>query len=97
MGTGVHPSGDVAVPRRLAGLDGLRALAVGMVVLHNYRHKVDGRLTSFRGGYIGVTLFFVLSGFLITSLLLVEHDSAGRCASARSTCAAPSGCCRRCC
>ncbi|HEY7628994.1 MAG TPA: acyltransferase [Ilumatobacteraceae bacterium] len=67
-----------AAPRRLPGLDGLRALAVALVVVHNYRHKVDGRLTSFRGGYIGVTLFFVISGFLITSLLLVEHDQTGR-------------------
>ncbi len=78
MGTGVHGSGDAAAPRRLAGLDGLRALAVALVVVHNYRHKVDGRLSSLRGGYIGVTLFFVLSGFLITSLLLVEYDSSGK-------------------
>jgi len=51
-------------------LDGLRALAVvGVWLFH------DGHL---RGGYLGVDLFFVLSGFLITSLLLVEHRRSGR-------------------
>lgn len=67
-----------AVPRRLPGLDGLRAIAIALVIVHNYRHKVDGRLSSLRGGYVGVTLFFVISGFLITALLLVEHDTTGR-------------------
>ena len=65
-------------PGRLAGLDGLRAIAIGLVVVHNYLHKADGRLSSLRGGYLGVTVFFVLSGFLISSLLLVEEESTGR-------------------
>jgi hypothetical protein len=50
-------------------LDGLRGVAVGVVVLFHL-----GRL---RGGFLGVDLFFVLSGFLITSLLIVEHRSRG--------------------
>jgi peptidoglycan/LPS O-acetylase OafA/YrhL len=52
-------------------LDGLRALAVGGVVLE---HAV-GR--PFGGGHIGVEMFFVLSGFLITTLLLDEHLRTG--------------------
>jgi peptidoglycan/LPS O-acetylase OafA/YrhL len=51
---------------RLAALDGLRGLAVAAVVLY---HSQFGFA---RGGYLGVSLFFTLSGFLITSLLLTR-------------------------
>jgi peptidoglycan/LPS O-acetylase OafA/YrhL len=57
--------------RRLPGLDGLRALAVLAVVGYHLN------LWWARGGYLGVDLFFVLSGFLITSLLLEEHADTG--------------------
>ena len=54
----------------LPALDGLRGVAVvGVLFFH------DGHL---RGGYLGVDLFFVLSGFLITSLLLREHQATGK-------------------
>src|SRR5215469_9867848 len=53
-------------------LDGVRALAVAAVVL--FHAGVPG-LT---GGFLGVDAFFVLSGFLITSLLLAEHTRRGR-------------------
>lgn len=55
-------------------LDGLRAIAVTMVILAHanlFYPRLDNWLL--RGGHIGVDLFFVLSGFLITSLLLEER------------------------
>jgi peptidoglycan/LPS O-acetylase OafA/YrhL len=54
------------------GLDGLRALAVAAVLL--YHSDVPG----FPGGFLGVDVFFVLSGFLITSVLLVGARSDGK-------------------
>ncbi|MGM7697768.1 acyltransferase family protein [Microbacterium sp. A84] len=50
---------------RFAGLDGLRAVAVILVVIY---HLFPG--SPLRGGFVGVDVFFVISGFLITSLLL---------------------------
>ena len=58
-----------AGPRR--DIQGLRAFAVVAVVLD---HLVDWP----RGGFVGVDVFFVLSGFLITGLLLREHERTGR-------------------
>jgi len=52
-------------------LDGVRAFAVAAVLL--FHAGVPG----FDGGYLGVSVFFTLSGFLITSLLLREHDDSG--------------------
>lgn len=52
-------------------LDGLRALAIILVMLFHAQAPVAG-------GFLGVDLFFVLSGFLITTLLLVEIDTRGR-------------------
>ncbi len=53
-------------------LDGLRGLAIVAVLwFHTYT-------SWFRGGFIGVDVFFVLSGFLITSLLIKEWDRSGR-------------------
>jgi peptidoglycan/LPS O-acetylase OafA/YrhL len=51
-------------------LDGLRGLAIAAVLAFH-----AGYLP---GGFLGVDLFFVLSGFLITSLLLAEHRATGR-------------------
>ncbi|MEZ5237837.1 MAG: acyltransferase family protein [Microthrixaceae bacterium] len=58
-------------PRRLGSLDGLRALAVAAVVVYH----LDDRLLP--GGFLGVDVFFVLSGYLITSLLVAEDRRSG--------------------
>ncbi len=57
--------------RRLPGLDGLRAIAVAAVVLF---HVAPDLLP---GGFLGVDVFFVISGFLITRLLLIELGRTG--------------------
>jgi peptidoglycan/LPS O-acetylase OafA/YrhL len=59
------------------GLDGLRALAVAGVFLYHARPQADGN-PYLPGGFLCVDLFFVLSGYLITSLLLVEWEARNR-------------------
>jgi peptidoglycan/LPS O-acetylase OafA/YrhL len=56
-------------------LDGMRAFAI-LAVLGT--HYIWNGKPLLRAGYLGVDMFFVLSGFLITTLLLAEHDRAGR-------------------
>jgi len=63
-------------PGRMLGLDGLRALAVLAVVWHHAHHGYEWLPIS-RNGFLGVDVFFVLSGFLITHLLLKERDDRG--------------------
>jgi peptidoglycan/LPS O-acetylase OafA/YrhL len=57
---------------RVPGMDGIRALAVTTVIVF---HLLPGTLI---GGYLGVDIFFVVSGFLITTLLLRERAATGR-------------------
>jgi peptidoglycan/LPS O-acetylase OafA/YrhL len=66
-----EPEGASRAPRlhHEPALDGLRGLAVAVVVIFH--------LDRLEGGFLGVDLFFVLSGFLITSLLLAEHHRGG--------------------
>ena len=58
-------------------VEGLRAVAIAVVVLSHARLGVAG------GGFVGVDVFFVISGFLITQLLVAELDRSGRVAIAR--------------
>ena len=52
-------------------IDGLRAIAVGVVILYHAKLIIFDH-EPFRGGYIGVDIFFVISGYLITSIILKE-------------------------
>ncbi|MFI5608548.1 acyltransferase family protein [Amycolatopsis sp. NPDC051903] len=60
--------------RRFPGLDGLRAIAATIVVFFHFA----GPKFVWPSGWVGVYIFFVLSGFLITTLLLREQDRTGR-------------------
>src|SRR5215203_7472672 len=57
---------------RVRALDGVRGVAILLVIGAHYVSPVVGG-----GNIVGVQLFFVLSGFLITSLLLAEQDRTG--------------------
>src|SRR5690606_15289742 len=69
---GRAPAPPLATGDRLAGLDGLRAIAVVAVLVFHLRAD------TLPGGYLGVDVFFVVSGFLITTLLLREIAATGR-------------------
>ncbi len=53
-------------------IDGLRAVAVLPVILFHAGFSVFG------GGYVGVDVFFVISGYLITTILIAELEKGGR-------------------
>jgi len=82
-GSGTGANGDAAAGngvstrhlvrmRYMPGLDGLRAFAVTAVLLYH------ADLEWIPGGFLGVDVFFVISGYLITSLLLAEFRNQGR-------------------
>lgn len=71
----MRPSTSTA--SHIAGLDGIRALAVIAVVWH-HAHPGVAWLPASANGFLGVDLFFALSGLLITSLLLREQDKHGQ-------------------
>ncbi|MFZ4810312.1 MAG: acyltransferase family protein [Ilumatobacteraceae bacterium] len=63
--------GQISRVPHLPGLDGLRALAVVAVMLYH------ARSSWLHGGFLGVEVFFVISGYLITLLLIGEHERTG--------------------
>ncbi|MFY0571580.1 acyltransferase family protein [Archangium lansingense] len=65
---------DFLNARFFAGLDGLRCLSIVAVVAYHVAGSHQGLIGR---GYLGVSLFFAISGFLITTLLLRERDKAG--------------------
>lgn len=84
-GTAENPLAELPRPRRPAiadqgravsdqfrpDIEGMRAIAVGLVLLYHGFHA------PFTGGFVGVDVFFVISGFLITNLLLHEKARTG--------------------
>ncbi|HEX8435444.1 acyltransferase, partial [Archangium sp.] len=66
---------DFLSARFFAGLDGLRCLSIVAVVAYHVAATHEGLIGR---GYLGVALFFAISGFLITTLLLRERDKVGR-------------------
>jgi peptidoglycan/LPS O-acetylase OafA/YrhL len=69
----------VASSRNIPSLDGMRAFSVLLVLVGHETSSVLGRLPIglFRNGALGVNVFFVISGFLITHLMLGELDATG--------------------
>ena len=57
-------------------IDGLRAIAVGAVIAYHSEITILGH-QPFKGGFIGVDIFFVISGYLITSIILKELITTG--------------------
>ncbi len=77
-------SSSISLPGRYHNLDGLRGVAALMVVVaHIESHKTDVGISRFPIPYlsaiggVAVTIFFVLSGFIITRLLLAEKETTG--------------------
>jgi peptidoglycan/LPS O-acetylase OafA/YrhL len=65
------PRGQISRVPHLPGLDGLRAIAVVAVMIYHANR------TWLHGGFLGVEVFFVISGYLITLLLIAEHERSG--------------------
>jgi peptidoglycan/LPS O-acetylase OafA/YrhL len=75
------PPAYLALPSRIPSLDGLRALSIALVLighaLMSFKLRGAGRDVAAALGGMGVSVFFVISGFLITHLLLREQEKTG--------------------
>jgi peptidoglycan/LPS O-acetylase OafA/YrhL len=60
--------------KHMPALDGVRALAIIVVMIYHLEWITPSLHSYVKGGFLGVDIFFVLSGFLITSILLNEHE-----------------------
>lgn len=58
-------------------LDGVRGLSILLVLIHHTEFIKAISFSILKGGFLGVDIFFVLSGFLITSILVEEFDTTG--------------------
>ena len=68
-----HEAGTPPGDRRLRpDVQGLRAIAILLAIVYH------ADIQPFSGGYVGIEVFFVISGFVITGLLLREHETTGR-------------------
>ena len=74
--TSARQTAELPSDRRITTLDGLRGLAAIMVVVSHYFAELPGGISALMFGWIGVDIFFVLSGFLIGKLILErQHHS----------------------
>ena len=82
LSTSIRPASKASSGGRIASLDGLRAVSISLVFAsHLYWSKTLPALDflwRFQLGDLGVRVFFVISGFLITHLLLTEEQRHGR-------------------
>ncbi len=63
--------------RHFPALDGIRGVAVLCVMFYHLEYLAPGLRMIVKGGFLGVDVFFVLSGFLITSILIKEREEKG--------------------
>ena len=71
----LHRTDEKVTFQHIPALDGVRAIAVLFVVIYHAVLVVPALKPFVNGGFLGVDIFFVLSGFLITSILLKEFDA----------------------
>ena len=86
---GLRPRPSATGKERINALDGLRAVAV--LIIMGYHFGVGW----LQGGFFSLDIFYVLSGYLITGLLVSEYRSAAPSSSRPFGCGGPGGSCPR--